>query len=711
MTNHHTRTVLMAGAATFAMTAAAFASEFSNVLVFGDRFLDAGQYVSPESVFPPEGEEFGDRRERFTNRVQGGGDGNTWGTLVSRNLGYGDTLPSQPSISPDDPEIPRSGSNYAAGFRDARSIRNSILSTSDTFTIRYRDEDGTIVLIPGNSRPGLLVDPERRGWAADSIVIINGGARDIQRLANVERNLSNRTDPLLTSLVRNSLTRETIADTAALDIAGGATALRGAGASLVVVSNLHDVGNIPEAGTEGASAEQALNELDADIAADPTLAGDALVIQARQALMDIIANPDDVATFRTEGTNRFNATLSQALDGQDGVVVLDQNALVAEVIQNPGAFGLSTEFVQNTDCLDSGPLFPCSNEVEASVADALFVDGYNFTTTGHRILADHAASVINAPVQISGVPFTAIASGREVTSAVEAQVVPERIGKRGWAPFVSANVGQSTWNEISGEGRQGALRISGVGGAKYDFGNGVAVGAAAAYQDISDSLSGTAIDYDGSAVYGSLFAGVDFGRIFGNASATYGRIDYDRIARQSRIGAATIENGGSSDANVFGASLEVGVRALNKGILSAGPIAALDHYSASVDEFSEDGASFTAVDFDDVDARSTTASLGLFIEGGDINSATMPVVFRAKALYTRELDTEGDTVTARAASSPNNTFSREGRGAQADSLTVGAQLTYNFGSFIGSLGYDGRIGESDDHVGRVDISVPLGSGS
>lgn len=711
MANRHTRAVLMAGAATFSITAAAFASEFSNVLVFGDRFLDAGQFVSPSAVFADEDEELGDRRQRFTNRVRGGGDGNTWGSLVSRNLGYGVTLPSQPSVLPGDQEVPRSGTNYAAGFRDARSIRNSISGISHTFTIEYQDADGRTVVVPGNSRLGLLVDPERSGWAADSIVIMNGGARDIQRLANVERDLSDETDPLFTTFVRNSLVRDAIVDSAAVNIAAGAIELREAGASLVVVSNVHDVGNIPEVGTEVASAVQALAELDEDIADDPNLADDFSVIRARQALVAIIANPDDVARFRSEGTDRFNSLLSQVLDGRDGIVVLDQNALVDEVIQNPGAFGLSTEFSQNTDCLDSGPLFPCSNEVDAFVEDALFVDGYNFTTTGHRILADHAASVINAPVQISGVPFTAIASGREITSAVEAQVVPERIGKRGWAPFVSANVGQSTWNEVSGEGRQGALRISGVGGAKYDFGNGIAVGAAASYQDISDSLSGTAIDYDGSAVYGALFAGADFGRVFGNASATYGQIDYDRIARQSRIGAATIENGGSSDANVFGASLEVGVRALNKRILSAGPIAALDHYSASVDGFSEDGASFTAVDFDDVDARSTTASLGLFLEGGDINSATMPVVFRAKALYTRELNTGGDTVTARAASSPNNTFSREGRGAQADSLTVGAQLTYNFGSFTGSLGYDGRIGESDDHVGRVDISVPLGGGS
>ena len=86
----------------------------------------------------------------------------------------------------------------------------------------------------------------------------------------------------------------------------------------------------------------------------------------------------------------------------------------------------------------------------------------------------------------------------------------------------------------------------------------------------------------------------------------------------------------------------------------------------------------------------------------------MPTVFRVKALYTRALDTDPLNVTARAQSSPDNSFTREGRSAQADSLTVGAQLLYNFGPAIASLNYDVRIGEADDHSGSIDISFPLG---
>ena len=150
------------------------------------------------------------------------------------------------------------------------------------------------------------------------------------------------------------------------------------------------------------------------------------------------------------------------------------------------------------------------------------------------------------------------------------------------------------------------------------------------------------------------------------------------------------------------------MRALTYDILAAGPIASLDHWSAEVDGYTEDGWAATGVSYDSFDVSSTRASLGMFMEAGDLSNPAMPVVFRAKALYTREFETDDQTITARTLLQPDNTFSRRGRGAQADSMTIGAQLTYDFGPAIASIGYDGRIGENDDHAGRIDVSMPLG---
>jgi outer membrane lipase/esterase len=323
--------------------------------------------------------------------------------------------------------------------------------------------------------------------------------------------------------------------------------------------------------------------------------------------------------------------------------------------------------------------------------------------------AAQVSGVINAPVQVSGLPFTAIASGREVANSGLSQVTPERIARKGWAPFVSAGIGSSTWNSLSGEGLHGSQRFSGVGGVTYSFGNGVAVGAAGGYQNTSRAMSGTTIEIEGTNVYGTVFAGADIGSVFGNASLTLGSVDYDRVVRQTKIGNATFENTGQTDGSVYGASFEIGARAISTDMLSAGPIASLDHWSADVGAYNEDGWAATGVDYDtDLNGSSTRASVGLFLEGGDLDYEAMPTVFRVKALYTRELDTDPLNVTARAQSSPDNSFTREGRSAQADSLTIGAQLLYNFGPAIASLNYDVRIGEADDHSGSIDISFPLG---
>lgn len=711
----HTRTALMAGVATLSLTSAVLASEFSNFLVFGDRQLDAGQFVDDLTVFPedPDAKIETDGRGRFTNRDADGNTGHTWSTRVSRTLGHGDTHPSQPQTLDNSPPV-KTGTNFAAGFFSSLDVLQSVSGFPVMSGIIY-EKDGETRSVEGTSRAGLLTDPETRGWAANSIVLMNGGSRDIRNLANIDgefgnvADLSNPTNDRYngTRLVRDAETREAIARAAAGNIAQAATEMQDAGAALVVVSNLMDMGAVPEISGEQRLAEAGLEQLRETYGADlsvPMTEDDA---RARDILNDILANPGVVAEYRTEGTNHFNEELAAGLDGRNGIVLIDQRALVADIMADPVRFGISGEENVGQDCLYDGPILPC-NEVEGFAGDRFFLNGVDLTTTAHAMLADHAASIINAPVVFSGVPLTAIASSREIADAGIAQVQPERIKRRGWAPFVSGGLGSSTLDQETGEGKNGAMRISGVAGVTYSLGNGIALGAAAGYQDVSKSVSETVLDYDGAGLYGTVFAGADFGMIFGNASATVGQIDYDRLSRIVKIGDAVYDSGGESEASVVGASLEVGARTLVHGTLAAGPIASVEHWSASVDGVTEDGADFIAVSYDDIDASSTRASLGLFLEAGDLDDPGMPAVFRVKALYTRELQTDGVDVTARAASSPSNAFTREGNAPDADSMAVGAQLTFDFGPFLGSVGYDAQIGESTEHAGRIDISVPLG---
>ena len=712
MATRHTRAILMAGAATLSLSAAAWASEFSHVFIFGDRFTDGGQFVDSRTVFPddPDEEITTDGRGRFTNLQPDGNIGHPWSTLVSRSLGHGDPQPNQPQLLPNSPPI-TPGTNYAAGFYSSFQVLESINGTPRISSLTYQD-GGQQRTVPGTVGVGVLNDEERRGWLADSIVLMNGGSRDVRFLANIESNLDDTIDLPLSFLVDDVDGQNTVARGAANRIATGATLLRDAGADLVVVSNLMDMGRTPEALGDASLAQEAIDAV-SDIYSNlrsefPDVDFDAQEAQEKAPFERILAEPTIISDIRSRGTDVFNARLEDRLQGEDNIVVIDQHALYDQILETPERFGLSTTVNHGVDCISDSVLYPC-NETDAGLADQLFLDGLDYSTTLHEMYAAQVSGVINAPVQVSGLPFTAIASGREVANSGLSQVTPERIARKGWAPFVSAGIGSSTWNSLSGEGLHGSQRFSGVGGVTYSFGNGVAVGAAGGYQNTSRAMSGTTIEIEGTNVYGTVFAGADIGSVFGNASLTLGSVDYDRVVRQTKIGNATFENTGQTDGSVYGASLEIGARAISTDMLSAGPIASLDHWSADVGAYNEDGWAATGVDYDtDLNGSSTRASVGLFLEGGDLDYEAMPTVFRVKALYTRELDTDPLNVTARAQSSPDNSFTREGRSAQADSLTVGAQLLYNFGPAIASLNYDVRIGEADDHSGSIDISFPLG---
>jgi uncharacterized protein YhjY with autotransporter beta-barrel domain len=652
-----------------------------------------------------------DGRGRFTNRDSSGSIGRTWVTIVSRSLGYGDTNPSQPQALDNSPPV-TTGLNFAGGFFDTDAIGDSINGVSTLNGIRYSNGEDFVV-VPGNSRLGLLADADTRLIARNAIILMNGGSADIQALADVERDLDGTIDLSDSAVERHVAVQTAQAEGAAVTLAGGALDLRNAGAGLVVVSNLIDMGILPEAGTDSQLAADGIAQLDAILVerqdTDPMATFTEEEADLRADLQAAVNNPELIRRIRTNATDTFNARLAAELAGEDDVLLIDQNALAAAIVDDPARFGLSADGDQTVDCLESNVLYPC-NEIAAQPTDLIFSDGRDFTTGFHELLAAQAASVVNAPVLVSGLPYTAIASGREIGTIAAAQVSPERIRRAGWAPFVAGGIGQSDWNALSGEGSHGSLRLTGTGGVTYSLGNGIAVGAAASYQSMEDALSESPLNFDGSAMYGTIFAGADFGTVFGSVSATIGSADYDRVSRSTRIGDAVIENGGETEADVYGASLEVGVRALTYDVIAAGPIAAVDHWSAEVDGYTEDGWTATGVSYDGFDVSSTRASLGMFLEAGDLDNPAMPVVFRAKALYTRELENGDQSVTARSLLQPTNTFSRRGRGAQSDSMTVGAQLTYDFGPAIASIGYDGRIGENDDHAGRIDISMPLGGG-
>src|SRR6266516_3146586 len=113
------------------------------------------------------------------------------------------------------------------------------------------------------------------------------------------------------------------------------------------------------------------------------------------------ASSGQAAAF-TQASNFFNSTLSAGLDALHiDIIRLNDFVLFNEVIANPAAFGLTN--VTSPACTTPLSLLCTSATLVAPNAAQtyLFADGVHPTTAGHQILADYAASVIEAPQKIS----------------------------------------------------------------------------------------------------------------------------------------------------------------------------------------------------------------------------------------------------------------------------------------------------------------------
>lgn len=430
-------------------------------------------------------------------------------------------------------------------------------------------------------------------------------------------------------------------------------------------------------------------------------------IALRPQLEAALADPNLIADNRTGATDVYNARLVQQVQGIDGnIVLVDQRALFDAVIADPARFGLSAKVNQADACIGSNTLFPC-NDVSSVEGELLFSSGIEFSGTGHQLAADQITALVSAPADLSGIPSVGISAARGIADVARDQLSREQTWKTGVYPFV-AGVGAGTkLGESGGFRRHDSRQYSGTAGVKYVVANGIAVGAAGSYQSLTSPGDESAVEYDGGGWYGTVFAGVNTGPVFGSVTATYGHVDYGDATRVSRIGAARIRNTGDAQGTVGGVTAEAGLRLVKYDILRAGPIANFSHWRSTVDGYAEDGWKATAVRTGDIEAVSTRAGIGLFMEAGHLIDG-QGSLFRAKALYGHEFgdDTKTASVTPLGENSVGS-FSTRVRGVDDAPLELGAEVVLGFRGLLTTFGYDGLFGDTSNHRFRVGASMPL----
>ncbi|WP_018631945.1 autotransporter domain-containing protein [Neomegalonema perideroedes] len=690
MSLRNRRAALMAGAALGLLAAQAAkpaaAQSFQNFVVFGDSLVDSGQRIDPGQVYPgfpltlPE-----DARWRYTNREANGEYGQPYSGRLSEDLGFGPLYPSNPQTAPG-LTAEGTGLNYGVGGALAAEVRAQIESTVTVPATPYYPAT--------TSGPGFLVGPNA-GLASSgsTLALVSAGGNDVRDMANVQFDPTTRAPVGFRlgaaqnvfesdlAVIQSNIVTEMGA--AAAETAAGVRALRAAGVDLVIVPNVPNLAATPETAL-------------LDSQAPALAAGLGLTLPTEGAM----ATP--FATIRNGATQAYNGALNAALAEESGVMRVDLDGFFSAALANPASFGFA-DLNHSQVCYNASEFtgVPCAadptygqNLAAGQTGNPLvmvFNDGIHPTTTAHGAVADLIGASLEAGPKVSLAPQLPLRAARDLGDAFEDAA--ERGARIGGVSAFGA-LGASIFDaEGSGDSRA----ISGHAGAAKALSPSLTIGAGLGYHTLESDSSG--VEIDGDAFMGGLFARHDDGRFFGTATLAAGYADLD-VARLSKVGAAQLRNEGSADGWVFGGAVQAGARLIQGPGFTAGPLARLEGWSASLGGYAEGGPAYLAQSYGDLDARSFRGGLGGFVEARGENLG-----LRAEALFEHEFSDARNVHVSSAGLGGG--WSAPGHALEDDGLKLDLTALYDAGFGLLSAGYAGRYGDDQSHGLRLGLSMPF----
>jgi outer membrane lipase/esterase len=348
---------------------------------------------------------------------------------------------------------------------------------------------------------------------------------------------------------------------------GIVTQLTNAGARYILVSNIPDLGVTPAFRALGAAAQAN---------------GTALTINYNDSL--------------------FNGLTSSGLR----VIPLDSFNLIREIVASPGTYGF-TNFT-GTACqpqitANSLTCNPTSLVTPDAPSTYVFADGVHPTTGGHRVLADYAISILEAPRQIAILPYSAAIIGRS-----RADTVSMHLGD------ADAD-GKSWWFDVRGDARhnsnQDIYESNGptlTGGIDWNNGN-QSFGFFGGFgrQDINFGSERGGFDQSDMSLGG--FYNWRGENAWANAQLSYTWLDID-VDRKVQLGPAVRIHSGSTDGSNLSAGFSVGYNFRGES-LSHGPVLSVLSQQIDIDGYAEDQATLsTSLAYLDQNYDSLIGSLG-----------------------------------------------------------------------------------------------------
>ncbi|MGO1071885.1 autotransporter outer membrane beta-barrel domain-containing protein [Lysobacter sp. CA199] len=287
------------------------------------------------------------------------------------------------------------------------------------------------------------------------------------------------------------------------------------------------------------------------------------------------------------------------------VIPLDTFNLLREITANPAPYGISnvTGTACNPQITASSVTCSPTNTIPGAADSYAFADGVHPSSRSHRILADYALSVLEAPRLIAVLPNSASMTGRARADQVAAHVGdrPDGEGMRWWGSVRGdfQRYGHGDLYDGAGPALTGGVdwtrgklvfgAFLGYGQQKQDFGlrNGE-------FEQKDASIGG--------------FIGWYGERAWVNGQLSYTKLDFD-IDRKANLGPATRVHSGSADGKNVTAAINGGWEFGEA--LRHGPVIGVLAQRIDVDGFAESDANLaTSLAYPDQSFDSLIGSVG-----------------------------------------------------------------------------------------------------
>jgi outer membrane lipase/esterase len=440
------------------------------------------------------------------------------------------------------------------------------------------------------------------------------------------------------------------------NLSNAATTLISKGARNLIVVNLPDLGKTPQ--------EQALG-----------------------------TSASSTALTLSHNTNLRAAlqTLAQQNPGVN-IIPLDVNALFGEVNSDPARYGL-TNITQ--PCFTGSAV--CSNPDQY-----LFWDGVHPTATGHNIIAQYAAAVLNAPQAVVPQGDIALNVAKRPGQVIDARLLtlrnsPLTSSEQRLSAFLNGGVNFGDKNNSNSEPGYNFTTSGVTAGVDYRLTDNLALGVAVGYTGNDTDLSNNRgkIGVDGYAV--SVYSNYSQKDFYASSLVSYGGNNFD-IKRPTSFDNRTAT--GNPNGDQFSANVNGGYVA-KSGNIAYGPTLGLRYDRANIDGYTETGAGSLNMKVKDQAAESLVMSVGVQA-AITLDTGAAKFIPNIRASYEHQFANDSREIITELVTQPGIPMRTRTSEPDRDYLKLGAGTQMMFSkNFTAAIDYETVIGLRDVSDNRI----------